>query len=197
MSLIGNTSIKDVDGLTTIKIGSKLFFQNTTNQQKIQGIDNELSFFTSAIERINIDTSGKIGIGTNSQTELLHLSGASPNIIIENTAETTSGIIFQDSSAPETQAFHFDWSASTTDMELRSDTNTCLYLRENGNVSVGSNTLPIKVLQVNSTTSGMLPPRMTTTQRDAISAEQPGELVYNTTTNKLQCWNGTIWNDCF
>ena len=52
-------------------------------------------------------------------------------------------------------------------------------------------------LQVDSTTKGFLPPRMTTTERDAISTPASGLMVYNTTTNKAQCFNGTTWNDLF
>lgn len=46
-----------------------------------------------------------------------------------------------------------------------------------------------------STTKGMLPPRMTTTQRDAINSGTftTGLTLYNTTDNKLQYYNGTSW----
>ncbi len=53
------------------------------------------------------------------------------------------------------------------------------------------------VLQADSTTKGFLPPRMTTTERDAITSPASGLIVYNTTTNKAQCYNGTTWNDLF
>ena len=55
---------------------------------------------------------------------------------------------------------------------------------------------PVAKLDVESTTSGFLPPRMTTAQRDAISAVA-GLVVYNTTTNKHQGFNGTTWNDFY
>jgi hypothetical protein len=52
-------------------------------------------------------------------------------------------------------------------------------------------------LQIDSTTKGFLPPRMTTTQKNAISSPAAGLQVYDTTTNKLCCYNGTTWNDLF
>ena len=52
-------------------------------------------------------------------------------------------------------------------------------------------------LQVNSTTQGFLPPRMTTTQKNAIGTPAAGLVVYDTDTNKLCCYNGTSWNDLF
>jgi hypothetical protein len=47
-------------------------------------------------------------------------------------------------------------------------------------------------LQVESTTQGFLPPRMTTTQRDLISSPAAGLMIYNTTTAKLNVYT-TAW----
>ena len=52
-------------------------------------------------------------------------------------------------------------------------------------------------LFVNSTTKGFLPPRMTTTQKNAIGTPAAGLVVYDTDTNKLCCYNGSTWNDLF
>ena len=53
------------------------------------------------------------------------------------------------------------------------------------------------ILDVVSTTKGFLPPRMTTTQKNAIATPASGLIVYDETTNKLACYNGTTWNDLF
>lgn len=52
---------------------------------------------------------------------------------------------------------------------------------------------PSSILELRSTGSGFLPPRMTTAQRDAISTPAPGLVVYNTTTNLLNFYNGSSW----
>jgi len=52
-------------------------------------------------------------------------------------------------------------------------------------------------LQIDSTTKGFLPPRMTTTQKNAIASPAAGLVLYDSTTNKLQCYNGSTWNDLF
>ena len=49
------------------------------------------------------------------------------------------------------------------------------------------------ILQADSTTKGFLPPRMTTTQRDAIATPATGLQIYNTTTNENNTYNGTAW----
>ena len=50
-------------------------------------------------------------------------------------------------------------------------------------------------LEVKSTTSGLLPPRMTTAQRDLINSGAPAEglTIYNTDTKCLELYNGTDW----
>ena len=52
-------------------------------------------------------------------------------------------------------------------------------------------------LELSSTTRGFLPPRMTTTQKNAIASPAAGLVLYDSTTNKLQCYNGSTWNDLF
>lgn len=37
------------------------------------------------------------------------------------------------------------------------------------------------------------PPRMTTTQRNLLSNVTPGTTIFNTTTNQMNYWNGTVW----
>lgn len=62
------------------------------------------------------------------------------------------------------------------------------------NMSVGSLTVaPSSILELQSTTKGLLIPRMTTTQRDAISTPSTGLTIYNTTTNTHDYYNGSSW----
>lgn len=64
----------------------------------------------------------------------------------------------------------------------------------NSNVGIGTTSPSSKAaLDVVSTTKGFLPPRMTTTQRDAISSPDAGLIIYNTTSNKLNFYNGSAW----
>jgi len=59
--------------------------------------------------------------------------------------------------------------------------------------SDGSQPASSAMLDVNSTSKGFLPPRMTTLQRDAVSAPEKGLVVYNTDCNDLQFFNGGGW----
>jgi len=59
-----------------------------------------------------------------------------------------------------------------------------------GQSAVADNTA---IFECDSTTKSFLPPRMTTTQRDAISSPATGSLIYNLTTNVLNFYNGSAW----
>ena len=58
-----------------------------------------------------------------------------------------------------------------------------------GNVATNSSS----VLECISTTKGFLPPRMTTAQRDLIATPAAGLVIYNTSTNVLNFYNGSAW----
>ncbi len=58
------------------------------------------------------------------------------------------------------------------------------------NIAVPDNSA---LLQMESTTQGFLPPRMTNTQMLAIASPATSDLVYNTTYSNYYYYNGTIW----
>lgn len=67
------------------------------------------------------------------------------------------------------------------------DGNRRINVDASGRVGIGTNTpSTAALLDVTSTTGGVLYPRMTGTQRDAISTPPDGLVIYNSTTNKLQ-----------
>jgi hypothetical protein len=51
------------------------------------------------------------------------------------------------------------------------------------------------MLDISSNTKGLLIPRMSQGERDAIVAPPSGLLLYNTSANSFQYFNGTIWNN--
>ena len=51
------------------------------------------------------------------------------------------------------------------------------------------------IMELNSTTKGFLPPRMTTVQRDSISSPAAGLVIYNTTSNCLNFYAGSTWHE--
>ena len=60
-------------------------------------------------------------------------------------------------------------------------------------VSTVSPTSTAAVLELSSTTQGFLPPRMTTTQRDAITNKVEGLTIWNKTNKQLEVYDGSHW----
>ncbi len=70
----------------------------------------------------------------------------------------------------------------------------CFFSKGQNNVGIGTNTPnESAALDINSTTQGLLMPRMTTAQRLAIASPAKGLMVFDNTTNS--CWNydGSSW----
>jgi hypothetical protein len=65
----------------------------------------------------------------------------------------------------------------------------------NGSLGIGTSvTTSTAALEISSTTKLFYPPRMTTTQRDAIASPGSGGVIFNTTLNKLQAYTGSTLN---
>ena len=65
-----------------------------------------------------------------------------------------------------------------------------------GNVGVGVVTPAASAkLDISSTTQGLLPPRMTTIQRNAMSNPAEGLVIYNTSTKKPNYYDGAFWKN--
>lgn len=57
----------------------------------------------------------------------------------------------------------------------------------------GSQSHPSAMLDVKSTSKGILLPRLTNVERDAIVSPAEGLIIYNSVENKLQVFNGSRW----
>lgn len=128
----------------------------------------------------------------------------------------SSGTVYDYSNGSRWVEAWVDSVAADGTVAVRSE----LYAKNTGSASIPSGTMGLRVnkfsnvvipqqlmvgstnnpsssaaLQINSTTSGVLFPRMTTTERDAISNPIDGLVIYNTTANKLQVRSSSTWVD--
>ena len=70
-------------------------------------------------------------------------------------------------------------------------------LASHAQVGIGTSTPNASsVLDVSSTTKGFLPPRLTAAQRDAITSPAVGLVIFNTSTNCLNFYNGFWFETC-
>lgn len=89
-------------------------------------------------------------------------------------------------------------TALTSHIFLRTTAGNIQLCEVSGSVSIGTAApMASAKLDVSSTTQGFAPPRMTTTQRDAIAAPGAGIMIFNTTTSKHQGYDGATWNDFY
>jgi hypothetical protein len=78
---------------------------------------------------------------------------------------------------------------------LTSTAKGTVYISDYTNVAVSPNASA--QLQVDSTVQGFLPPRGTNAQMLAIATPATGLVFYDTTNNKLNCYDGTNWQPCW
>jgi hypothetical protein len=80
--------------------------------------------------------------------------------------------------------------SNTTVLGNSSTTLTAIY---GALITGGTSVNASAQLQIDSTTRGFLPPRMTTTQQNAIASPATGLIVYDTTVNLIDYYNGSAW----
>lgn len=112
-------------------------------------------------------------------------SGGDPVIHLDITGGTDWCIGVDNS---DSDKFKISQSATTV------GTNDFVTVTSTGQVGIGQASPDASAkFELVSTTQGLLLPRMTTAQRDAIGSPAAGLLIYNTTTNKLNFRAAAAW----
>lgn len=152
-----------------------------------------------------VDTSAaRVGIGTASPSQLLHVYMATANsnaiIAIESTVSNGYGAFINyiaKTTAGVSQTWNvgvgiLDGAASWT-LYNTTDSITSIVAFTTGNVAIGTTTATTSaLLNLSSTTGALLLTRLTTTQRDLLTAVN-GMILYNSTLNKVQIYEGGAW----
>ena len=138
---------------------------------------------------------GRLTIGTTANDGGTHIwqRGTRGNLMSLGDASTQRLLVTSNGS---TLISHTN--ASGNDFALRVDSLTVANLfrvdGDSNNIGIGTGAPSDSALvDMTSTTKGFLPPRLTTTQRDAIVTPSPGLIVYNTTTDKINFYTGAAW----
>ena len=137
--------------------------------------------------------SSSIGMGTTNPDQDLHIKTASGTCIIK--AETT---------ADDEAGFQMTNDASTWLLKINSDNKfvirnpggagDALYVDTSGNLIMGG-TSPdnASIMQLDSTSQGFLPPRMTSVQKAAVTTPLAGLIIYDSNLGKLCVYTGAAW----
>lgn len=175
-------------------------FTDASNYERL-GIKYDTNVITFASEAAGTGTArefnftgANFGVGLTNPSEKFHVDSlaATAMALFEN----NNALLFVNgASAPRTELVSRDASNSAFQaLEIRAGSaGSGLTVALAG---IGINQVSpdaTSQLDVVSTTKGALLPRMTTTQRDAITTPATGLLIYNTTTLQLEDFNGTVW----
>ena len=179
---------------------------NSNIQAKISTGGN-FNVYNSAVAllRFNVSAGGQTTISgggsTSATTSLLVQNSAGSQLLkVADNGETTIGNVVISGGATKSNVLQSQYFNTFTNsfsvMEANAATGNARFYQF---ISVGKTTDPVAsaALEVVSTSKGFLPPRMTTTEKNAIASPATGLVLYDTTTNKLQCYNGSTWNDLF
>ena len=158
------------------------------------------SWANSAIFATSVSASGVIGLNLNQISTGSFTASVSPSRFSVNSGSSTelvvtgTGVIIGNNT---TDIHSVTGSFQTQNISTLSITSSIVSSSNILASSIGINTNTpdsSTVADIVSTTKGILIPRMTTTQRDAISTPASQLLISNTTKNTLDQYNGTSWN---
>ncbi|MBL4754945.1 MAG: hypothetical protein JKY52_15285 [Flavobacteriales bacterium] len=143
-------------------------------------------------EHMRIASTGNVGIGTVSPIDKLHIDG---RILSQSAVVGNNGLAVQEAGGNRfwlsaTDANTIKFSAGGTPGAAIDD---LLVIKVTGDIGIGTAT-PSAKLDVSGTTSGILIPRVTLVQRNAIVTPVTSELVFQTdNTPGYYYWDGAAW----
>jgi hypothetical protein len=151
--------------------------------------------------QVQFNNSGAFGAdaGLTYTTAHLMINNAGPGAKISINASNSGFLEFNDNTGA-TNFVTFQ-AGSDTSNQLWTEVGSSIWKADPSGTlttpgAVGVNAPSINasaVLEADSTTQGFLPPRMTTTQRNAIASPATGLIIFNTTTAQPEVYNGTAW----
>lgn len=198
VSITGNSTISGTE-----TVGSNLTVD--TNTLYVDATSNEVGIRTTSPDgtlHVHTASAGTITPSTSADDLIVESSGSTGISILSPDADY-SALIFG-SPADNVGAF-FQWNYSGDTLQFgtsKSGGTIIIYadastevarMTSAGNLGIGGTPNANALLDVQSTTKAFMPPRMTTTQKNAIAGPASGMVVYDSTLGKLCVRGAAAW----
>jgi hypothetical protein len=151
----------------------------------IQGGNVLINTTTDAGYRLDVNGTARVSVASSTLLNQFTVISSLSRLDISPYDSSTYGVILR----PSLNNGGAFVPLSLWGSKIQLETSATVHISSN---ATGGNASAI--LDVTSTTKGFLPPRMTTTQRNAIASPAAGLVVYDNTDNKHYGYNGTTWN---
>lgn len=200
LAKIDSTGTIRATGVSTISsgFGIELSYESTVGNIYVF---NRATFAFGSLnlnDRARIFSTGNFAIGTTTDAGFkLDVNGTARikgvgtttgvTLTVQNSSSTNL-LLLTDAGSFTTTTSNFS-SVVTNDANSFQVTGGIAAIRVGSSVSIAASA----ILQADSTTKGFLPPRMTTTQKNAIASPAAGLVVYDTTLNKLCVRGASAW----
>ena len=171
-----------------IRLRTAADFDSTYNHYFIDAYQDDLRIGREGGADITLTSSGNVGIGTTSPSRPLTIAGDA-EINVSGASNGSKAIVINssgtslESDAGMIQATHAGSGSLTGGYWLKFNANSADKFSVRGDGRT----------EISSTTGGVIMPRMTTTQMNAISSPANGEMIYNTTASKFYGYAGGAW----
>ena len=191
-TLVSATNIKTINSTSLLGSGDIVVGATPSGVAGAIQFSNGTAFASDAANLFYDDTNNRLGVGINLPTSTVQIKGsgatsATASLLVQNSAATTLLNV--------TDAGGFTAQTSNFSSVVTNDSNSFQVIGSNASIRVGVSVSVASsaILQADSTTKGFLLPRMTTTQKNAISTPAAGLMVYDTTLNKLCVRTASTW----
>jgi len=181
-SIQGNSNDFTFGGFNNFNVDSILYVQRSTGVVNVKGIIQTRGASASVFfGNRNLDTSkGFTAYTTSNKFRIFDNYNGADRFVMDTTGRVTIGA-----------------TDPLYKLDVQGDfrnTTGAYFATASGVVGIGT-TSPVASakLDITSTTQGILPPRMTTTQKNAISGPAEGLVVYDLTLHKLCVYTGSAW----